>query len=114
MAVNSPFGILSNSFSAFEKKVLNRMFTTYATRITAIHLTVTGSMAAEMCESLNSMVDLETAATILQPQTKVTGLSFAATDKETTNATPTIQKSRLLRSFETKHGLAPWQQSPLI
>lgn len=58
------------------------------------------------------MVDQATAASIRQPLTKDTDLSFAALDENLTNYTPTDQDLFLWRPGKTKFCLAPRQLDP--
>lgn len=71
-------------------------------------------MAAEVCQSLKSMVDQATDALIRQPQTEVTDLSFATLDEEITKFTPTSQELLFLPSVRTKLGPAPRLQGPTV
>lgn len=67
------------------------MVTSYAERRPAIHLTVTGNIAAGISGFLNLIGDQAMAATIRHLQNEVTDKSFAASDGETTNSLPTYQ-----------------------
>lgn len=95
MLANKPFKILTHYFSTGEKKLPKEMKISYAIRISVIRLAVTGTMAVEICESLNLMTDQAMDAPIRQPQALVTDLSFAAPDKKIIISTPTNQKSLL-------------------
>lgn len=88
------------------------MVISYATKSPVIQLAVTGNMAAEMYESLNSMINQDTAAIIRQPLTKVPDRRFAASDEEITISTPTGQESLLSQSVKTVQGSAARQQDP--
>lgn len=81
------------------------MVISVTTKITAIHFAVFRTIPAGICHSLNSTVDRDTAATIRQPETEETDLSFAALDGYITNFTPTSQESLLLRHAENKSWL---------
>lgn len=74
----------------------------YAIKSPVLDLAITKTEAAEICESVNIVVDQATAATMRQPQTKFTDLSFADTDEEITNSTLSNQKLCLWRCVKTE------------
>lgn len=90
------------------------MIIDYATKRLAIHLTITGTMAARICECLPILEDQATAAQILQSQTKVTELSIAASNTKISNFMPNNQDLLLSRPVKTKHGLSPKQPGPQV
>lgn len=85
------------------------MAISYATRSSAIPLAVTSTIAARICWILILLEDQGPAAIIRQPRTKVTELSSAVPDEETTISTPTNQLSLLLVQ-QSKQGLSLRQQ----
>lgn len=84
--------LLANS-SIVEKKLRNAMVTRFEKRSPVILSAAIGTLATEICESLNLMVDQATATAKQQLRTKVTDLSLAAPDGEIINSTPTNQES---------------------
>lgn len=90
------------------------MVASKATRSSVIHLAVPGSMVAEICESLDSSVNIATAATIRPPPAKVTDLSFSDLDKEISHSKPTNSASLFLQPVKTKYDPAARQQDTQI
>lgn len=85
-ARNKPFEILLTNFFADEKKLIKKMALCYATKSRVIHLAVTRSMAAYVCDLLHLTVLQTTASCILQPRTKLTVLIFNTFDEENINS----------------------------
>lgn len=69
------------------------MVTSYAIRGPVSHLTITSMMTPGIYESLNFMVGQAIAAATRQNQATITDLNYAASHKDMTSSTPTIQKS---------------------
>lgn len=114
MVDNKPFENLITNFTAVGKKILEGMVISYSRRSSVIHLAITGTIAAEICKSLNLMVRQATAVSIRKSRTKVTNLRFTALDEVNAYSTYTNQKSFLLRPFKTKRDSAPRQQDPQV
>lgn len=115
MTANTPFKILFANLSATEKEP-ERMVMSYATRNSAIHITAagTGDMFAGIYERLDIMADQSTAATIRLPQTEVTDLSFAASDKKNNSSTSTNNEPLISRPIKTKRNTVLRQQDPQV
>lgn len=72
-----------------------------------MHTAITGTIATRICYSLNLMVNQAKSAPKKQPQTKVTDLSFATWDRETTDSLPTNQETFLSKLVKSGLGSVP-------
>lgn len=85
MAARKPSQTLLTNSVTVEKKFPNGMVTCYAARSPVVHVAVTDTMAAEIRESLNFMMEHAMAAPIWQPRFEGTDLSFATPSKMITS-----------------------------
>lgn len=86
------------------------MVISYAARRSGTHSATTGKMASVMCAPSELVVSRATGASVKQPQSEITNLSFAALNERITNYMPTSHESFLSQPVKAEHVSATGQQ----
>lgn len=111
---NKPFEVLLTNFSTIETKLPRDMSISYTKKSPDIYLSFSGTMTAEICESLILVVDKATAAPIRKSRNKLTYLSFAGPEEKIAKSTPTYQESLLSLPVKPEPGSVSRQQVPQV